>query len=324
MALKLIPPGKRGPYYTIRGRISGHLVERSTATSDYKIARQRLRELEATIGDAPTIATITFREAARRYVEFRNPSVVDRQRLEKVVHAIGSRRLRELNASDLHEVAARLGHGSTAATRNRNFLRPAITVLHHAANSGLCPYLRIKTFKESRPKTRAVDKEVAAALIQAAPAGAKRLLVTWLFCQGTRISDTLRVKWDDIDLEAGTVRVTISKTDTVRVFPLHHEVLSGLAEGSLPLGTTGYVFPWRTRSGVRWLTELAAGLGFHFTAHMARHSLGTWLNEDGAGLRTIMEALGHADVHSSIRYQSASTEIVRAAVNSAVDLRRKA
>jgi hypothetical protein len=61
---------------------------------------------------------------------------------------------------------------------------------------------------------------------------------------------------------------------------------------------------------------------FHFTAHMARHSLGTWLNEDGAGLRTIMEALGHADVHSSIRYQSADVEIVRAAINKVVHVYR--
>jgi integrase len=60
-----------------------------------------------------------------------------------------------------------------------------------------------------------------------------------------------------------------------------------------------------------------------FTAHMARHSLGTWLAEDGAALRVIMDTLGHADVHSSMRYQGPDIEVRRAAINR-VDLRRKA
>lgn len=320
MALKLIPPGKRGPYYVVRGRIAGVLVEKSTGTADPREAHRRLKELDGAVKDTPSLGQITFAQAAQKYVEFRNPTKVDRQRLDAVCRAIGSRRLREITAADLHGMANALGNGTTPATRNRNYLRPAVTVLHYAASAGLCPYLRVKTFKEPRPKTRALDHEAAIALLDAASPGPQRLLVTWLFCQGTRISDTLRVKWDDIDIEAGTVRIHVSKTDTVRVFPLHENVvvlLSGVSASS------GYVFPWRTRSGVRWLTSLAAGLGFHFTAHMARHSLGTWLNEDGAGLRTIMEALGHADVHSSIRYQGANVEIVRAAINK-VDLRRKA
>jgi integrase len=241
VALKLIPPGKRGPHYIIRGRRGGHLIERSTGTSNIKEARQRLRELEEAVGDTPKLGQITFAEAARRYVEFRNPSVVDRQRLEKVVSVLGSRRLRDVTAGDLHDMASRLGEGNAAATRNRNLLRPAITVLHYAAQAGLCGYLRVKTFKEARPKTRALDAATALALVAAAEPGPKRLLVTWLFYQGTRISDTLRVKWDDIDIEAGTVRIHVSKTDTVRVFPLHDVVRRELA--TVPR-VSERVFPW--------------------------------------------------------------------------------
>jgi len=46
---------------------------------------------------------------------------------------------------------------------------------------------------------------------------------------------------------------------------------------------------------------------------MARHALGKALNDQGAGLRTIMAALGHADPRSSIRYQAPDIEVVRAA-----------
>lgn len=322
MALKLIPPGKRGPHYIIRGRRGGHLIERSTGTSNIKEARQRLRELEEAVGDTPKLGQITFAEAARRYVEFRNPSVVDRQRLEKVCAYLGQRRLREITAGELHEMASRLGAGYAPSTRNRNLLRPATTVLHYAAQAGLCAYLRVRAFREARPQTRAVDRDAALALIAAAEPGPKRLLVTWLFYQGTRISDTLRVKWDDIDIEAGTVRIHVSKTDTVRVFPLHAAVRSELAL-VMPRDLHDRVFPWQTRSGVRWLRELGERVGVKFTAHMARHSLGTWLAEDGAALRVIMDTLGHADVHSSMRYQGPDIEARRAAINR-VDLRRKA
>jgi hypothetical protein len=92
MALKLIPPGKRGSSYVIRGRVGGVLIERSAKTSNLAQARSRLRELEAQLGDVPTLGQVTFAQAAQKYIEFRNPSRVDRQRLEKVVNAIGSRR----------------------------------------------------------------------------------------------------------------------------------------------------------------------------------------------------------------------------------------
>jgi len=46
---------------------------------------------------------------------------------------------------------------------------------------------------------------------------------------------------------------------------------------------------------------------------MARHSVGTWLYQNGATGKVIMEALGHLDVKSSLRYQTGDIETVRAA-----------
>jgi integrase len=46
---------------------------------------------------------------------------------------------------------------------------------------------------------------------------------------------------------------------------------------------------------------------------MARHTVGTMLNAQGASLRTIMDRLGHTDVKSSLRYQGGDIEVVREA-----------
>lgn len=75
-----------------------------------------------------------------------------------------------------------------------------------------------------------------------------------------------------------------------------------------------FVFPWRSRHSVyNWLIPLRDELGVTFTPHMARHTVGTMLNAQGASLRTIMDRLGHADVKSSLRYQAGDIEVVREA-----------
>ena len=210
---------------------------------------------------------------------------------------------------DFHFLAVRMHPKATAATRNRNVLRPAVTILHHSASAGLCDWIRVKTFKEARPVTRALDPAAAAALIKASEPGPQRLLLTWLFFQGARISATLALDWDQIDLHAKTVKLFNAKGDRWETFPLHDATLAELGPQS-----EGRVFPWSNRSSLRrWLPQLCARVGVEFTPHMGRHTLGTMMAANGETLRAIMAALGHTTPSSSIRYQGADIEMVRAA-----------
>jgi hypothetical protein len=47
---------------------------------------------------------------------------------------------------------------------------------------------------------------------------------------------------------------------------------------------------------------------------MARHYGGKLLNRNGEGLKTIMSALDHSDVKSSLRYQDADQDVIREAM----------
>src|SRR5579883_3541382 len=93
-----------------------------------------------------------------------------------------------------------------------------------------------------------------------------------------------------IDLEVRTITYRVGKGNNREVVkPLHDEVWELLVND--PPGA-GPLFPWRTRSGVyKWLRPYTKALGLRFTPHMARHSVGRWLNQDRAGLKTIMDAL---------------------------------
>jgi integrase len=158
-------------------------------------------------------------------------------------------------------------------------------------------------------------KEDAAKLIAGAD-GKLKLLLVFLFLQGWRISDALRLTWNDIDAGEATVRYRIAKTDQWLTMPLNIAMLGMFhAEGhSYP--QIGRVFPWDSRKGVyRDLKPLCQKVGIYFTPHMARHSFATWLHAEGASLQEIMEAGGWRDHKSAMRYAAVDIPRVRATIN---------
>jgi integrase len=191
-------------------------------------------------------------------------------------------------------------------------MRPAAAILHYAAENKHCEWLRVKLFEEPRPETRAA-RPVAVTELLGEVEGHRRLLVLWLHYQGTRITQTLSVEWQRVDIESATFSLYDKKARRWQEFPLHADVLEQML--LIPEAErVGRVFPWGDRHNVyRWLRPLVQELGITFTPHMARHALGTRLNADGAGLRTIMSTLGHQDPGSSLRYQAVETEVVRKA-----------
>jgi len=347
MPLRLIPPGTRkgNPFYLVRGSVAGRSFEISAKTRDKAAARQFAKDLERELAQRRVPRpgeAVTFAAAADLYLAWRDPAKPDRQRIARLKVTLGKQLVADIRQADLVAAADLLQPEKAAATRNREVLRPAAAILHYASENGFCDWLRAKLFKEPAPATRAVSVETATELIGAAEGrigyidrrgkrryvalgAVHRLLLLWLFHHGTRISQTLAVRWADIDLPAQTFRLYDKKTQAWQTFPLHPEVFEELAAIAIE-ARTGRLWPWTQKTGVyRWLRPLTRErLGVHFTPHMGRHSRGTWLNASGAGLRTIMAALGHKDPKSSIRYQAADVEIVRAASGKLGDLLGKA
>jgi integrase len=143
--------------------------------------------------------------------------------------------------------------------------------------------------------------------------GKMRLLLVFLFAQGWRISDTLRLTWQDIDLAEATVRYHVSKTDQRLTMPLHLAVLNMLRDDPANIGR---VFPWRNRAALyRDLRPLCRAAGVAFTPHCARQSFATWLGADGASTKEIMEAGAWRDYRSVLRYTSVDEKRVRVTVN---------
>jgi integrase len=330
MSLNAIAPGKRknNKHWLYRGRVAGKLREITTAfgaDTPARVIREDKAKTERDLwaeheaGRVPRSGeNTTFAQAARQYLNLRDPQAQNlplQRKIEKLVAQLGDRTLASISAQDVINLANELYSHTTLSSRNDAVIIPAAAVLHYAAKNGWCQWLKISQFARKKPETRSVSDAVAETLINSQPMGSfERLFLLWIFRQGNRVTEALGVRWEKVDLPRRTVELWVQKRQEWRNKPLHDEVFEALA--AIPLAERGeYVFPWRKRNHVyAWLMPYAKRLGVRFTPHMARHTVGRWLNAEGNGLRTIMEVMDHLDPRSSVRYQSVDEATVRHAL----------
>lgn len=329
MPLHAIEPGRRKGNRTwlFRGRIDGKVREITTdfgpgtpariiRKAKEEAERELYRDIEARRVPRPGENT-TFRQASVQYLNLKDPEAKNlplRRKITKLNEHLADQLLADISAQDIVNLANELYGHARLPSRNDAVIIPAAAVLHYAAKQGWCEWRKIPQFARPRPETRSVADEVAETLINSAPGPIERLFLLWIFRQGNRVTETLGVRWDKIDLAGQRLELWIEKRREWRTKPLHPEVFEMLA--AIPPAERGeFVFPWRHRQCVYdWLKPYCKRLGIKFTPHMARHTVGKWLNGDGNGLKTIMEVMDHLDVRSSVRYQSVDEVTVRNAL----------
>ena len=137
-----------------------------------------------------------------------------------------------------------------------------------------------------------------------------------LYAAGLRVSELVNVKLQDINLEAGFVRI-FGKGSKERIVPigLHaKEKINLYLKTSRPAHLrqtqSPYLFVVRdgkpmTRQGFwkllrRYATQV--GLSKRITPHSFRHSFATHLLEGGADLRAVQIMLGHVDISTTQIY----------------------
>jgi len=152
-----------------------------------------------------------------------------------------------------------------------------------------------------------------------------RAMLEVLYATGLRVSELVKLKVADLQLDAGIVRC-LGKGNKERVVPLGRKSIASL-EDYLRRGrpaltkrrTTPYLFVSR-RGGVMtrqnfWMLlrqrARAAGVRVHLSPHTLRHSFATHLLERGADLRAVQMLLGHADISTTQIYTHVAQERLR-------------
>ena len=150
----------------------------------------------------------------------------------------------------------------SSATKNRHVITPAGAILNYSAENGWRSPIRIKRFETKRPETRSVsdahEEWLHIAVTGSRNEEIKRLYLLWLFRQGDRLGDTVRIKFEDIDLDNQIIYRHISKTDKRIPLPLDEEICAMLRKRN---NRDGYVFPWKSKSGAYlWIKRLCKKL----------------------------------------------------------------
>ena len=137
-----------------------------------------------------------------------------------------------------------------------------------------------------------------------------RALLELLYSSGLRVAELCGVRWRDLDLDEGLVRVT-GKGSKTRVVPVGAKALQALralkptmADADAP------VFPGRrgaslTPTAVRLRLKRRAieqGVAKRVHPHLLRHTCASHLLESSGELRAVQELLGHADIATTEIY----------------------
>lgn len=145
-----------------------------------------------------------------------------------------------------------------------------------------------------------------------------RAMFELMYSSGLRATELIGLRMEDMNLEAGFLRV-VGKGSKERVVPIGaravrvlKEYISGQRMKFLKGKRSDYLFlTARGRPMTRqrlWQALTACGLdaGIKLSPHVLRHSFATHLLEGGADLRSLQKMLGHSDISTTQVYTKVS------------------
>lgn len=156
---------------------------------------------------------------------------------------------------------------------------------------------------------RVLSREQVVALLGCIASPRHRLVATLIYATGLRVSEAIRLRVRDVELDRDQIVVWRGKGGKRRVVPLPMRLRAPLASlGSKP---QQYLFPSSIANrhlgprGVQRALRSAAhlaNLGEGVTCHTLRHSFATHLLEDGMDIRVIQSLLGHERLETTHIY----------------------
>lgn len=166
------------------------------------------------------------------------------------------------------------------------------------------PWEGISLPKEPKGEPHYLQVEDVGNLLEAAPTD-RRFRYLLLVYTGARKSEALRLKWKDVDLPEGTLRIRNSQKGggqkhVYRVVPIAPDLHGALEERQ------GEPEENILETEHNWTRDLrldlkSAGLA-HCRIHDLRHTYGSWLAQRGVSLHKIRDLMGHASVTTTERY----------------------
>lgn len=289
----LKPELRNGIYYAV-GTFNGRRIRKSLGTRNAEAAAEQCALYEARLWKRHSYgeeAVRTFEEAAESYLIQGGEG----RFLPRVMKHFKGRSLASIKPGDIREMAILLYPKAAPATRNRQAIVPAVSVINHGHDRGWCPAVKVKHFEveKSRKHRPVKDDWLNAFLAQCDRDSLPHLAALVLFMNHTaaRVSEAIGLTGENIDLAARTCLLERTKTDEWVTCYLTSELVLRLA--TLDLKSEQPVFRYTDRSAVNRRIKAVckrAGLPPRTTHSVGRHSFATNTIAAGVDVKRAMDA----------------------------------
>jgi integrase len=143
---------------------------------------------------------------------------------------------------------------------------------------------------------------------------------------GARRGNLMAARWDELNFEAKTWRIGMTKNGEPHCVPLVDEALEILRRRASNAKSVYWVFPAKSVEGhigkgavrTAWARITKRAELTDLNLHDLRRSLGSWMASSGATPQMTMKALGHKTIAASLIYQRMNHDPARAAMQKAV------
>src|ERR1700691_1007537 len=218
--------------------------------------------------------------------------------------------------SDAAKSSPTLENGKVLSSgRNRKALQPR----SRAAPSPAIPPRRTSNL-DRRTREYLTPGEVEKVLQASSKVGRHgardRTLILLAYRHALRVSQLVRLRWEQIDIKAGLAHVSRLKNGLASTHPIRGPELRALRELRRDYPDSPYLFvterggpmtPATARKLIARAGELAK-LPFPIHPHMLRHSAGFKLANEGHDTRSIQQYLGHRNITHTVRYTELSPD----------------
>jgi integrase len=247
----------------------------------------------------------------------------------RVLDELGGRRLSDVHRLDLQDLVDRLKAGGVSASTIRNTIVPLQAIFRRAVTRNrisVNPALGLELPSVTGRRDRIADPAEAAALLAALPEGDRPLWATAMYA-GLRRGELLALRWRDVDLVAGLIRVerswdlregpvrpkskagrrTVPIAQALRSHLAAHRLRSTAADDALVFGRTAST-PFEPvtvaeRAAGAWA---AAVVGAFFAGrsakiepiglHECRHTFASLMIAAGVNAKALSTYMGHASI----------------------------
>ena len=239
---------------------------------------------------------------------------------------LGKKRLADVTRADVAAIHARIG--KDRPTHANRVLALISSVFGRGIEFGLWegnnPCMGIRRFPEqSRDRFLSSDelRRFFEALEQY-PNDTARDFIFVALLTGARRSNTMAMRWADIDFEEATWRIGLTKNGTPQTVALVEPVVELLRERKRQASSV-FVFPGKGKTGHymepkrAWKTVLKRAGIENVRIHDLRRTMGSWQAKTGASLPVIGKSLNHKDQATTAIYARLDLDPVRSAMEKA-------